>query len=355
MFDLPFEDDRQPEELLTRRANTAACGIELDDFLPRRLREPLAIVVEHILICQSDRPRQEEEAFAASFRTAPPHRRGSQAAYADLAPVGRRAFGPDSPSSRAESISFSLSPRHGDPRRCACFAYRSGHGCHSRRRTWARISPLRARRIRAPTAAQSGRNGSAPSDSACGTRRTGKRNRAEFHRACHGRRPSLGSGTQSERRQLLGPFVPAEPQHPPPRIRSNREIILIYQPEAANAESPDGLVGATYCNENRRSPASRAACGGGLHFSTEWVPVAIRSSHYLQRFTWGTSSFGRTFSGQQMHPLVGLSRSSRPWCRTSWHCLPLQFADARLLLMGGEKAEEFRDDLRFPGGQVVLL
>jgi len=73
MFDLPFEDDRQPEELLTRRANTACLSeSELDDFLHDRLsgttRES---VEEHILICQSCLDRvEEEEAFAASFRTA---------------------------------------------------------------------------------------------------------------------------------------------------------------------------------------------------------------------------------------------------------------------------------------------
>ncbi len=73
MFELPSEDDRRPEELLTRRANsTCLSESELNDFLHNRLsgttRES---VEEHILCCQSCLDRvEEEEAFTASFRTA---------------------------------------------------------------------------------------------------------------------------------------------------------------------------------------------------------------------------------------------------------------------------------------------
>ncbi len=73
MFEMPSEDDRQPEELLTRRANsTCLSESELNDFLHGRLsgttRES---VEEHILFCQSCLDRvEEEEAFTASLRTA---------------------------------------------------------------------------------------------------------------------------------------------------------------------------------------------------------------------------------------------------------------------------------------------
>jgi hypothetical protein len=73
MFELPSEDDRRPEDLLTRRANsTCLSEAELEDFLQNRLsgttRES---VEEHILVCQTCLGRVEaEEEFTASFRVA---------------------------------------------------------------------------------------------------------------------------------------------------------------------------------------------------------------------------------------------------------------------------------------------
>lgn len=73
MFELPSEDDRRPEDLLIRRANsTCLSEAELEDFLHNRLsgttRESIE---EHLLSCQPclDRVEAEEE-FTASFRAA---------------------------------------------------------------------------------------------------------------------------------------------------------------------------------------------------------------------------------------------------------------------------------------------
>ena len=73
MFELPSDDEKQSEELLTRRANSACLSeAELDDFLHDRLsgttRES---VEEHLLYCGSCLDRVEaEETFTAAFRTA---------------------------------------------------------------------------------------------------------------------------------------------------------------------------------------------------------------------------------------------------------------------------------------------
>jgi hypothetical protein len=73
MFDLPPDDERKPEDLLTRRSSTACLSeAELEDFLHNRLSGTTReCVEEHLLICPDCLDKvEEEEQFAASFRTA---------------------------------------------------------------------------------------------------------------------------------------------------------------------------------------------------------------------------------------------------------------------------------------------
>lgn len=73
MFELSPDDDRRPEDLLTRRSNEACLSeAELEDFLHNRLSGTTReCVEEHLLFCQACLDRvEEEEQFAASFRTA---------------------------------------------------------------------------------------------------------------------------------------------------------------------------------------------------------------------------------------------------------------------------------------------
>jgi len=73
MFELPSEDEFQPEDLMTRRSNAACLSdSELEQYLHNRLsgttRESIE---EHLLYCHTCLDRvTEEETFAASFRAA---------------------------------------------------------------------------------------------------------------------------------------------------------------------------------------------------------------------------------------------------------------------------------------------
>lgn len=73
MFELPPDDERRPEDLLTRRSSEACLSeIELEDFLHNRLSGTTReCVEEHLLFCQACLDRvEEEEQFASSFRNA---------------------------------------------------------------------------------------------------------------------------------------------------------------------------------------------------------------------------------------------------------------------------------------------
>ncbi|MBA3974565.1 MAG: hypothetical protein C0504_10150 [Candidatus Solibacter sp.] len=73
MSELSPEDERRPEDLLTRRSNAACLSeTELEDFLHNRLSGATReCVEEHLLVCPACLERvEEEEQFAASFRTA---------------------------------------------------------------------------------------------------------------------------------------------------------------------------------------------------------------------------------------------------------------------------------------------
>jgi hypothetical protein len=73
MFELSPDDERKPEDLLTRRSNEACLSeIELEDFLHNNLSGTTReCVEEHLLFCRACLDRvEEEEQFASSFRAA---------------------------------------------------------------------------------------------------------------------------------------------------------------------------------------------------------------------------------------------------------------------------------------------
>lgn len=73
MFELPPDDERKPEDLLTRRSSEACLTeVELEDFLQNRLSGTTReCVEEHLLVCAACLDRvEEEDQFAACFRTA---------------------------------------------------------------------------------------------------------------------------------------------------------------------------------------------------------------------------------------------------------------------------------------------
>lgn len=73
MFELSPDDERKPEDLLTRRSNESCLSeIELEDFLHNNLSGTTReCVEEHLLFCRACLDRvEEEEQFASSFRAA---------------------------------------------------------------------------------------------------------------------------------------------------------------------------------------------------------------------------------------------------------------------------------------------
>ena len=73
MFELSPDDERKPEDLLTRRSSEACLSeIELEDFLHNKLSGTTReCVEEHLLFCRACLDRvEEEEQFASSFRAA---------------------------------------------------------------------------------------------------------------------------------------------------------------------------------------------------------------------------------------------------------------------------------------------